>query len=734
MPNAWVGYTVSHGTQNGLGIFNNPSVDWIGQNIYVGWYIDKTTNNPTSRLTTSINNATTRNTPCAYSEYGCGGTQACHSDDFKNTTTTGNNPRHDIEYQMWLHEGHIAAIKDKPELIFTSQWQLFDIAVSNRQEGYKVCLDGETVFDNDELKRLNNKGLVERDHVTKKDTYYLYKAWWNENNDNNRFVHICGKDYEKLTNRVVKCYTNDAGPFSLYVNNEPEPRDTKSATIGTKTASDYILLFEAQDFNPGDVIRVKSDNSETIYDTFTFTDYSENYVFTTNGNWNNAANWSPAVPAAARNVTINAACTIPTEYTAKTNNITIGSGTLTIADGGQLYHNNDGVNATVQKNITAYTVSQNEGESLTDGWYFIASPTSSDFPPTSTMLSNEYDLYRLNNTTWENWKQTGDHYHFALENGHGYLYANNTNVTLGFTGEIVPSNANQTVDVSAGYNLVGNPFVCNAYINQNYYTLNSERNAIQAMETTSDNAIAPCTGVIVEAENDGSVTFSKDYPVATSNNGRLQITLTQANTRSNTMMDNAIITFNEGSQLGKFYFSTQNANIYLPQGNEDYAIAFSDKKGEMPLNFKAKENGSYMLTVNPEDVEMAYLHLIDNKTGVDVDLLLGDCGSSPTMKAPSYTFTAKTTDYESRFRLVFSANDGNGASTGSGTFAFISNGNIIVTDAEAGDMLQILDVTGRVIRCSDAINRVSTSGMPPGVYVLRLLSGNDVKTQKIVVR
>ena len=153
MPNAWVGYTVSHGTQDGLGVFNNPTVDWIGQNIYVGWYIDKTSNNPTNRLNTAINNASGHSVPCAFSEYGCGGTQACHSDDFKNTTTTGNEPRHDIEYQMWLHEGHIAAIKNKLELIFTSQWQLFDIAVSNRQEGYKVCFDGgETVFDNNELK------------------------------------------------------------------------------------------------------------------------------------------------------------------------------------------------------------------------------------------------------------------------------------------------------------------------------------------------------------------------------------------------------------------------------------------------------------------------------------------------------------------------------------------------------------------------------------------------------
>ena len=66
-----------------------------------------------------------------------------------------------------------------------------------------------------------------------------------------------------------------------------------------------------------------------------------------------------------------------------------------------------------------------------------------------------------------------------------------------------------------------------------------------------------------------------------------------------------------------------------------------------------------------------------------------------------------------------------------GTFAFISNGNIIVNGEGT---LQIIDVMGRVIRCTDVARNVSTSGMTPGVYVLRLINGNDVKTQKIVVK
>jgi len=255
MPGAWVGYTVSHGTDNGLGVFNNPTVDWVGNNIYVGWYIDQNSNNPTNRLNTRINNNGT--TPTAYSEYGCGGSSTCHSTSYMSTTTRGNNPRHDIEYMMWLHEGHIAAIKNFPQLLFTSQWQLFDIAVSNRQEGYKVCLDDETVTDNNDLKFLNNKGLVERDHKTKKDTFYIYKAWWNPT----PFVHICQKNFTKTSDRVIKCYTNSTEQFSLYVN----PTGENDVPVETLTPTNNILEFTAATFSSGDVIVV---TNGTVEDTF----------------------------------------------------------------------------------------------------------------------------------------------------------------------------------------------------------------------------------------------------------------------------------------------------------------------------------------------------------------------------------------------------------------------------------------------------------------------------------
>ena len=706
-----VGYVMSHSVDNPSGYYNDPNyIDWFGCNIYVGWYIDKTSNNPTSRLNTRLEKTLDRlGKPLAFSEYGCGGTPNCHSDDFMNTTTTGNNPRHDIEYQMWLHEGHIAAIKNKPELLFTSQWQLFDIAVSSRQEGYKVCFDGgETVFDNNELKYLNNKGLVERDHKTKKDTYYLYKAWWNQTD---KFVHICGKDYKKLTERVIKCYTNDGSSLTLFVND---------VEIQTVTVVDNIATFTARTFNPGDVIRVEGESSN---DTFTFTDYNDNNVFTTAGNWNVDANWSGnAVPANGSDVVIMANTTVPSGYIANADNIDLYGGTLTIADGGQLIHKNEGVNATVQKDITAYTIIQNHDEELTNGWYFIASPITDDYMPTGSMVANTYDLYRLNNTNWENFRNTTDHPDFStLNNGAGYLYANSAQTTLSFTGTLKPYAASESVSVSTGWNLIGNPFAYNVYANRSFYMMNEAKTGVEAVSAFSSSPIAPCTGIVVETETDGNVIFSKEAPTQSQgSNGSLLITLSQANTRDNALLDNAIVSFNEDSYLGKFYFGAPNANIYIPQNGKEYAIVSANAKGEMPINFKAFENGTYTLTVKAEDVEMGYLHLIDNITGTDIDLL----------STPNYTFSAMNDDYASRFRLVFSANMNENDNE---NFAFFSNGSLIITN-EGEATLQVIDITGRVIS-SETINSTFSKSLNAanGVYVLRLVNGNNVRTQKIVI-
>ena len=442
------------------------------------------------------------------------------------------------------------------------------------------------------------------------------------------------------------------------------------------------------------------------------------------------------------------------------------------ADHGTLTNNNNGTYTLVMDStnvsITADIVAAvtriinpvSNWDSASDGWTFISSPVVADggILPTAVdgLIGNalgttpetyDYDLYRLepSTTMWENYNNADHHDGFKLVNGKGYLYARRDGTTLVFAGTF-NNESTKTVGLSPGWNLVGNPFTEEAYVSKPYYTLDETGSVIVATPVEGT-AIPPCHGIIVQAtsENDSVVFTKATQQSAAPSNGGLNIALTQANTRgvstgSTTLaLDNAIITFNEGCQLGKFYFGKQNANIYIPQGNQDYAIAFSEGQGEMPLNFKATKDGEYTITVNPENVEMAYLHLIDNLTGADIDLLHPEtliAGEDLQSLVPSYTFTAKTTDYESRFRLVFSVcGDADGDNA---PFAFISNGNIIITGI-TGDAcnasLQVIDVMGRIVRCRDAVPAsLPTTGLVSGVYVLRLINGENSKIQKIVIQ
>ena len=120
----------------------------------------------------------------------------------------------------------------------------------------------------------------------------------------------------------------------------------------------------------------------------------------------------------------------------------------------------------------------------------------------------------------------------------------------------------------------------------------------------------------------------------------------------------------------------------------------------MPVNFKAEDNGHYTLSFSTEDVNFNYLHLIDNMTGADVDLLA----------TPTYTFNAKTTDYESRFKIVFAASD-DSEENSEAPFAFYSNG-VWVINNEGDATLQVIDVLGHVLS-SDRISGATTKPSTP---------------------
>ena len=388
------------------------------------------------------------------------------------------------------------------------------------------------------------------------------------------------------------------------------------------------------------------------------------------------------------------------------------------------------------------------------GWYLIASPIGTvDLTNVPHLFDNQYDLYYFDQTGGENGKEWKNHKAHTdtfttFASGQGYLYANSGIITLEFTGAPYNGNGevaitNVTGDPLSGWNLVGNPFAVSATLSQPYYRMNDEGSALNT--ETEETEVAAMEGVFVQAtEAYQSVTFT---PQPAQTRGSEQSAVEALNiclgTAGTSILDNAILRFDGGQTLEKFSFREGSTKLYIPQNGKEYAIVNAETQtGEIPVNFKAESNGTYTLNFTGNVISseakksiFTYLHLIDNLTGADIDLLTPPACGHPLLEgevqpAPSYTFTAKTTDYESRFRLVFST-EGDGPSTGSGTFAFISDGNIIVNGE---GMLQVVDVMGRIMMQEENATSISTSGMTPGVYVLRLINGENVRTQKIVIK
>ena len=359
------------------------------------------------------------------------------------------------------------------------------------------------------------------------------------------------------------------------------------------------------------------------------------------------------------------------------------------------------------KHIQAYT-------SDDDGYYLISSPVGSVDPTAVTnLVDGDFDLYKFDQSgdsegkEWFNYETST----FLLSEGQGYLYANAADVDLVFngTGEEYTGTGMFGLDYYegknlAGYNIMGNPYPGPATVDRPFYTLNNLTN--EYIENVAGARVEAMTGIVVIAEGAGETVQFTPAAGEKSANAALNIT------RNGKLLDRAIMTF-EGRNLPKAQFNANHTKVYMPVNGKDFAVAAVESFGEMPVNFKAQYNGNYTLNFTSEMVNFNYLHLIDNMTGAEVDLLAN----------PTYNFDANTNDYESRFKLVFATSNASNSD-----FAYVSNDNVIVNGE---GMLKVIDMTGRVI-ATEQISGVSSIKLnaAAGVYMLQL---ND-KTQKIVVR
>ena len=398
------------------------------------------------------------------------------------------------------------------------------------------------------------------------------------------------------------------------------------------------------------------------------------FLGTEDNQWSNLANWEfqpEKLPTLGEAVIIASDCQVDASQTVSSIkvkngfNLTIKDGAILtsrlvtteenaqiiIEDGGQLVHNSNGVMATVKKNVI--------GHSADDGGYvFISTPTADDADPSQVvgLLTGDYDFYRFDAAAsdgleWRNYRTST----FDMTNGTGYLYANTDEVELNFMGTVKASNTPEIKMPSFaegyffdGWNLMGNPFTCNAYLNSDaegmaFYRMNANGDGYEA----ATYAIHPMEDVFVQATAaNQTFTIGREQPEGTRNELHLQIVQNTNNSNTQHAIDNVIIRFGKGNTLEKLCFREHNAKLYIPQNDKNYAVVNADRQGELPLNYKVTEDGTFMLSFSAEGVDFSYLHLIDNQTGTDVDLL----------QTLNYSFDAKVTDNENRFKVVYSIN------------------------------------------------------------------------------
>ena len=274
-----------------------------------------------------------------------------------------------------------------------------------------------------------------------------------------------------------------------------------------------------------------------------FTTIPENFkIFITEGNWNVADNWFPAgVPTSTDEVSIEAPVTIPAGVVATAKRVDINGGSILIKEGGQLKQGAATVRVTMEKAINGY----GDGDG---NYYFIASPfsgrtlyqESGTWSRVDNMLTGEYDLYAFDLAAaleWINYKANSTHISFQSDNGNaglmygeGYLYANQDATTLNFVGTTGKSiNHSETLDYTFdsestddwnGWEILGNFFSCNAYINYvdasgntlpfELYVMNEEGNGFKL---AASNVLPPLTAAFIKVNTSGKILYSTE-PVA----------------------------------------------------------------------------------------------------------------------------------------------------------------------------------------------------------------------------
>ncbi|MBR1660218.1 MAG: beta-galactosidase [Oscillospiraceae bacterium] len=186
--------TIAHVTMTPEDCGLHGITDVEAYNHYFGWYVGKKEDNGPWL---DAYHAAHPDRCLGMSEYGCEGIIRYHSSDPK--------PRdYSEEYQALYHEELVRVFAERPWVWGSFVWNMFDFGAAARNEGG--------------VAGRNNKGLMTMDRKIRKDSYYIYKAFWTSE----PMVHLCGKRYARRAgeNTEIRVYSNQP-EVTLYLDGAP---------------------------------------------------------------------------------------------------------------------------------------------------------------------------------------------------------------------------------------------------------------------------------------------------------------------------------------------------------------------------------------------------------------------------------------------------------------------------------------------------------------------------------
>lgn len=425
---------------------------------------------------------------------------------------------------------------------------------------------------------------------------------------------------------------------------------------------------------------------------------------------------------------------------------------------GSLIHSTSGISATVERYVSGGWSAWNSG------WHQISSPvadqTISSF--STTGANNNYDFYGWDEptNTWKNYKDDG----FSAWNGgtnfnvgQGYLISyESTQTGKSFTGALNTASVTKTnlaktgAATYAGFHLLGNPFASAVKWGTGDWALSNVSGIAKIWnegnksysDISANGYIPSAQGFMVQVSSStNSITIptaSREHNTTAwykSVNDLTRFFLIASENEGNSAQESQILINASATELFDFDYDSRFLAGYAPQfysiaGDEmlsTNALPALPAETVIPFGFVKNDAGSFSIGMQ-EQLDGYIVYLTDLQTGQEFNLT--DNGS--------YNFTATAGDDPNRFLLHFAPVSVAKPAVADASVIYTFGGNIFISNAPAQSEIRVSNLMGQVILRTSAngngLTTINAASLPEGIYVVSVVSGNQVVSKKVSIR